>query len=88
MTLAVAAETLAGAVALVGARASILVLLVEVATGALAPAAAVPAQTDIIYIFASLHISFAARLLLCVLKLEVGLLVIVMSRTRIESLHC
>ncbi len=43
----VSAEALASTVTLVGARASILVLLVEVAAGALAPTGAVPAEKRI-----------------------------------------
>ena len=84
MALAVAAESLAGAVALVGAGASILVLLVKVAAVALVPAAAVPAQADqhshkIFVCTCCRHIPFLQT------ESEVGLLVIAMSRTRTES---
>ncbi len=46
MALAVAAEALAGTVALPGARAGVLVLLVKVAAAALADTAAVPARIE------------------------------------------
>ena len=84
VALSIAAESLAGAVALVGARASILVLLVKVAARALAPAAAVPAQRrhgkpEFC------HAETVTKSVLRLLKSEVGLLVIIMSRTRTAS---
>ena len=59
MALAVAAEALAGTVALKGARAGVLVLLVKVAAAALADTAAVPARMRAI----SIGISWAFRTL-------------------------
>ena len=47
VALPIAAEALAGAVALVGAAAGVLVLLVQVAASTLASAAAVPAQEEL-----------------------------------------